>query len=440
MKTLHIFHHSDLVNGVDRTTLTLVHALQRLGEEVSALVPRSGDVTQALDAAGIEYRISDLPCCTGSAKMAELRYLGRAATRAHEIADWLRTDHFDLVHLNTGHLIDGALAAAICGTASLWHIHAPYEIDLARYAGFMDSEAYAWLLSGLGSHVIAVSDDVRESLLRHLPPDQVSTLFNGIDVEDLRERAQQSRPAIRHALGLTPDTPLVLGIGRISAQKDFATFVRVAQRVTQIHPKACFVIAGPPEDEQLASALAVQISALGLARRVFLLGPRRDAPGLLAESDVFLSTAIFEGHPLTSLEAMAMSRPVVAMDCVGLRECIQNEVDGLLVPLGNEEACARAVLRLLDDAQLAERLAGRGIQSVREKYSSAAYASGFLAIAERTLANHKPGQNMGAAHLALGLLGGIGVAHGRLIDMEGRPVGLRASLHAALAKIFNRGR
>ena len=55
MKILHVFHHSNLVNGVDRTTLTLLRALHQLGVNVSALVPARGDVTQALDELGVPY-------------------------------------------------------------------------------------------------------------------------------------------------------------------------------------------------------------------------------------------------------------------------------------------------------------------------------------------------------------------------------------------------
>lgn len=440
MKILHVFHNADLVNGVDRTTLTLLRALQRQGVEVMALVPQAGDVTHALDESGVAYTVSDLRCCRGPAKMAELSYLGRAAVRTGEIEAWVRQSHIDLVHLNTGHLIDGALAAARSGVASIWHIHSPFEIDLQRYSGFMDPEGYAWLLSELGNHVIAVSDDVRKSLLSWLPAGRVSTLYNGIDVDDLEQRARQQRPSIREELGLAADTRLVLGVGRISAQKDFASFVRVAQKVVTSRPSACFAIVGPAEDQPLADALHRQVAELGLSHCVFILGPRSDVPSLLTQSNAFLSTAIFEGHPLTSLEAMAMRRPVVAMDCVGLRECIQHEVGGLLVPLGNEQACAQAVLRVLDEVGLAESLGARGRQSVLDRYSAAAYARGFLDIAERARAGHTAGQQAAVASFVLGLLVEIREAHDRIVRLNQRPRGFLARIRPRLSELINRMR
>lgn len=414
MKILHIFHYSNLVNGVDRTTLTLLRALRQLGAEVSALVPERGDVTEALDALGVVYRIAPLGCCTGGpSKPAELAYLARAAARAEMIESWLREDAFDLVHLNTGHLIDGAIAASKANVPAVWHIHAPFEIDLERYAGFMGPAAYAWLLGELGDHVIAVSDDVRTSLLQYLPAQKVSTLYNGIDVDDLDTRAQQPGKPIREELGLPANTPLVTGVGRISAQKDFATFVRVAKRVADTLPDACFLIAGPVEVRQLEESLHRQINDLGLNGRVFVLGPRSDVPALLAQSELFLSTAIFEGHPLTSLEAMALRIPVVAMDCVGLRECIEHEIDGLLVSLGDEAACAQAVVRVLRDHVLAKKLGEKGRQSVLGKYSAQAYAQGFLSVADSVVRPARSGARAAAAGFALGLLKEIGEANHR---------------------------
>lgn len=331
MKILHVFHHGNLLNGVDATTLTLIRALRRHGVDTCALVPTAGDITRALDADAIPYRVSDLPCCTSPAPMAELRYFARAAERADEIEAWIRADGVDLVHLNTGHLIDGAIAAACAGVPAIWHIHAPFEVDFARYSRHMEPEGYAWLLSELGSHVLAVSDDVRASLIANISEEQVTTLYNGLDVNELDRLAAAETPDLRATLGVEPGAPLVLGVGRICAQKDFATFVHVAHGVVDAHPKACFAIAGPSEDRELSQALQSLINELTLDRRVFLLGPRSDVPRLLEQANAFLSTAVFEGQGLAALEAMARRRPVVAMACVGLRECIVSGEDGLLV-------------------------------------------------------------------------------------------------------------
>ncbi len=418
MNILHIFHHSNLVNGVDRTTLTLLRALRKMGHSVSALVPKEGDVTDSLDKLGVRYRTAPLGCCESQAKMAEFAYLSRAATRSKMIEQWLSTEHFDLVHVNTGHLLDAALAATRSGVPAVWHIHAPYEIDLQRYVGFMPPQGYAWMLESLGSHVIAVSEDVSNSLLTHIGANKVSVLYNGIDVEELEHQAETGTTNIREELGLSPETPLVIGVGRISEQKDFATFVRVAQRVAAAHPETCFLIVGPAEERSLAGEPEAKITELQLSNRVFMLGPRMDVPKLLAQSNVFLSTAIFEGQGLAALEAMALRIPVVAMDCVGLRECLQHGTDSLVVSLGDEEGCASAVCQLLDNPGWSKTLGAQGHESVKARYSSAAYAHGFLAILDQVIANFEPGPNAGAASFALGLLTEISDAYAKITQQR----------------------
>ncbi|HRQ46768.1 MAG TPA: glycosyltransferase family 4 protein [Rhodocyclaceae bacterium] len=413
MKILHVFHHSNLLNGVDRTTLTLMRALARQGAEVRALVPQRGSVTDALEADGIAFRVADLPCCTSPAPMAELRFFARAASRAKEIATWLDEDRVDLVHLNTGHLIDGAIGAALTGTPAIWHIHAPFEVDYARYARTMSPGGYAWLLGDLGSHVLAVSDDVRTSLLAHLEADRVSTLYNGIDVAELERRAEAEPSDLRSELGLAANAPLVLGVGRISAQKDFAAFVRVAKETVDRHAEVCFAIIGPPEDPALAAALRDMITELRLERRVFVLGPRDDVPQLLDQAQIFLSTAVFEGQGLAALEAMALRKPVVAMACVGLRECIVHDHDGMLVPPADERAAASTLIELLASPARAQPLGENARRAVLERFSADTYARAFLSIAEH-VSGPVPIARRGAAEYSLGLLGSAVNAFERL--------------------------
>lgn len=435
MKSLHIFHHHGLLNGVDRSTLTLVRALQAAGHTPHALVPAAGDVSTALTHAGIPHRIAPLACCAGDAAMAELRFLSDCAERAATIYNWLQQEAFDLVHLNTGHLLDGAIAATRAGVPALWHLHAPFDIDYQRYARHMSRQGYAWLLGQLGTGVLAVSHDVRNSVLPHLPSDRVHLLYNGIDIDDLDQRALETVGAdLRESLQLPPAAKLVLGVGRICQQKDFAAFVRVAAILAAQRPDVCFAIAGPAEDPALAHALEQQIIDLNLTRRVFLLGPRNDVPALLAQADALLSTAIFEGQGLAALEAMALRRPVVAMACVGLRECITHQKDGLLVPPGDEAACAQALLNLLAKPDRAPQLGEAARQSVNRSFSAARFASTFVELAQQ--APPPSATQRAAADFALGLLGNLHHAWARLQRIQGPPPSLARRLHKGLMRVI----
>lgn len=426
------------MNGVDRTTLTLLRALRTAGHDVCAVVPEPGDVTSALDALEVTYWISPLGCCRGPARRAELRFLARAAERSVEIQNIIQDQRPDLVHLNTGHMIDAAIAAARTNTPALWHIHAPFAIDFQRYESFMTPDAYAWMLQQLGQHVIAVSDDVRTSIAAHLSDERISTLFNGIDVGDLDARATTHPASIHAELGVSEKDPIVFGVGRISAQKNFASFVRVARMVIDALPDTRFAIVGPGEERALAEELPVLIRDLGLQRHVYLLGPRADVPAMLTQGRAFLSTAIFEGQGLAALEAMALRLPVVAMSCVGLRECIQSGTDGVLVPLGDEAACAQSLIEVLQHPDAAMDMGARARRSVIENFSAAAYASSFTEIVERTIAfSGAHPYASGAANFALGMLNECSMAERMLARLE-TPGGFRASATRWLRKRLSR--
>lgn len=434
MKILHVFHGSELRNGVDRTSLTLIAALRERGVDCTALVPLSGAVSSALERLQIPWREMPVHCCTGPSQSAELRYLGKSGERAGFLRDLLVSEDFDLVHINTGHLLDAALAAGRAGVPAIWHIHGPFDFDYQRYARLLTLEGYAGILECLGSALIGVSNDVSESLRTHISQTPILTVYNGIDVTDLRNRAAMHAESIRLELDLPPSAKLVLGVGRVSAQKDFASFVQVAELVLARNASVVFLIAGPPENQHLYSELQSRINSQGLRGKVFLLGPRDDVPHLMQQSDIYLSTAIFEGQGLTTLEAMALDCPVVAMACVGLRECVADGHDGLLVPPGDIEGAAVAVTRLLSDATLASTLRQQARATVEQRFSHHAYAEQFLKVAQQAVARGPSTVPPALLELINGLLDQFGRANS-WIEQCNRPIGFSERIGRRLDQI-----
>lgn len=382
MKTFHIFHHSNLVNGVDRTTCTLMIALHKLGVSVCATVPAEGDVTDLLTQHNIDYRIVPFSCCSSFAPRAQLQFFADSASQQDPLLAFMKEKMPDIVHINTGHLLHAGLAAAQLNIPAIWHMHSPFEHDLARYQPSIGEKGYAWILEQLSSCIIGVSDGVKASLEKHLSIEHIKTLYNGIDVESITNSAAESTLNIRKELALPDNAKIIIGVGRISEQKNFASFVRVAILIVEQEPNAFFIIVGPKQGKKAVSELEYELSQSNITDKVFILGARLDAPALVAQSDCFLSTAIFEGHPLTTLEAMALRKPVVAMACLGLRECIIHNHDGLLVDLGDEQAAAIAVVGLLNNTKTAQKLGDNGKQSVIDQFSSIEYAKKFLVLAE----------------------------------------------------------
>jgi len=418
MKTLHICHNSDLKNGVDKTTCTLMVALKKLGVEPIAVVPKAGNVTEYLQSQAIRYWLVPYSCCVSRTERAQFKFYGDSFAQLDSLITLIRQENPDIIHINTGHLLHAGIAAARQRIPAIWHIHAPFAEDLSRYESSIGVGGYIHLLKQLSSRIIGVSEDVAKSLSEHLPPDRINTLYNGIDIEELRSSAKSSSTDIRAELGLSADAKLVIGVGRISAQKDFAAFARVAAKVVTFKSDCYFLIAGPKQEPEAVRLLEDELERGQLSNKLHILGPRDDIAALLAQSTIFLSTAIFEGQGIAALEAMALGTPAVAMACSGLRECIVNEHDGILVDPGDENSTATAILRLLDNPEFAQKLTANARISVAEKFSSQKYAKQFLNIANAALAYGPPAISDQELDLLSGLLGQINNAHLRLLGFE----------------------
>jgi glycosyltransferase involved in cell wall biosynthesis len=169
----------------------------------------------------------------------------------------------------------------------------------------------------------------------------------GIDVE----RFAGAEPA------LTADRPIVGTVGRLAGQKDHATLLEAAKLV----PAAQFVLVG---DGELRARLEQQASG-----NVQFTGRRDDIPELLASFDVYAQPSLFEGLCVAVLEAQAAGVPVVATPVGGMRDTVVHEETGLVVQVGDAHALAGAVKRLLDEPELAARLAEEAGRRVRERYT-----------------------------------------------------------------------
>jgi glycosyltransferase involved in cell wall biosynthesis len=118
------------------------------------------------------------------------------------------------------------------------------------------------------------------------------------------------------------------------------------------------------ELEQLARELAV-------ADRVHFLGHRLDAPDVMAMFDVYCLPSVYEGMPLSILEAWSAGKPVVATDVTGIREIVIHETNGLLVPVNDPQALADQFHRVLGDRELRERISLQGQRFALEKCTMA---------------------------------------------------------------------
>ena len=174
---------------------------------------------------------------------------------------------------------------------------------------------------------------------------------------------------------------LVVALGRLVDQKGFDLLIEAFATVVRRVPDARLEIWGDgPEREALAAA----IEARGLAEHVTLAGATRQPQAALARSEVFVLSSRIEGFPNVLIEAMALGRPVVAFDCTfGPAEIVRHGVDGLLVPVGDVDGLAAAVVRLLSEPETRTAMGQRAVE-VRGRFAPGAILDRWMRLAQAT--------------------------------------------------------
>lgn len=208
--------------------------------------------------------------------------------------------------------------------------------------------------------VLAVSSEIRQQLLRAgARDDRVRVLLNGIDHETWR-RDRSCESQARARFGLDPKAVVVGSVGRLEPQKRFDLLIAACARVRQTVPELVLVIAG---DGGERVALEQYVAEHGHADWCRLLGHRDDVVDLHHTLDLFVQSSTYEGTPNVVLEAMALETPIVATDVGGTVEVCRPDLDGMIVPAGNPEALAGAIIgSLLDKAS-----AGARVRSARQR-------------------------------------------------------------------------
>ncbi|MBI2216258.1 MAG: glycosyltransferase family 4 protein [Candidatus Rokubacteria bacterium] len=235
------------------------------------------------------------------------------------------------------------------------HDRAPGRSIVARTLGA--SFALDRAMSHLIDRVIAVSEAARDFLVhgKGYAARKVVVVPNGRDLTTFTPGVH--REQIRKELGLDGSVPIAGVVGRLEMQKGHAYLLEAWPAVLAELPDARLVLAG---DGSLRDALVQKAGALGIADRVIFLGFRPDVPRVLDAIDVLALPSLYEGMPLTAIEAAAMARPVVATAVDGTVEVVRDGVTGSLVPPGDPPALARALTAILGDPPRAARMGASG--------------------------------------------------------------------------------
>lgn len=266
------------------------------------------------------------------------------------------------------------------------HAHTRVTQVLASFLSFATKKPYLSTCHGYfkprltrrlwpcwGQKVIAISDQVRDHLVEDFRLDarRIALIYNGVDGKKFHGFDEKAAEAEKKRLGLDPGKKIVGHIGRLSSVKGQKYLILAAAEICRKRNDVQFLIIGDGEEEGVLKKI---IQEKNLEGDVCLRPSVKDTVLALGLMDIFVMPSLQEGLGFSLLEAQAQGVPVVATRVGGIPSAVTDANTGLLCPAADPGALAGAVLRLLEDIPLGQRLAANAKKQCEEKFSLSAMA------------------------------------------------------------------
>lgn len=267
----------------------------------------------------------------------------------------------------------GRLAARVAGVPAVFTAHGWGFAEGVPWRRKMVATIGERLASRWSSGIITVSEADRALALRYhvLPRDRITVVHNGV-----KDTPERSRPGIA-------DEVRIVMVARFAPPKDQVLLLKAL--VGQEMPfRLCLVGAGP--NQGAACALAGE---LGLSERVSFVGACSDVNRILGESSLFVLTSIWEGLPISILEAMRAGLPVVASDVGGVREAVVDGETGFLVDRGDLVMLRARLRQLLSDPELRTKMGEAGRKRYLERFTAARMVGETARVYKEVLTQHR---------------------------------------------------
>ena len=342
IRILHV-DHTPLIGGAELSLLELVKTLDSRCKSAVVCTDACPEFVRMLKEAGMDTFI---------ARMPRIRGVGAVTALARGVAELrraIRRFKPDIVHSNTvrTHIIS-AIVARLCRVRVVWTIR-DFTFPIWLYR----------LLVGLVDRVICVSRAIERIYGTGRVSKKASVVLNGILVPSLDISAERAR--IRSEYGIPEKAPLVVSVGHLVPLKGQRYLLQAALAVNGRIPDARFILVGEEQSQSYADELKELASEPALNGSVIFAGFRHDALSYMCASDLVAHTSVeAESFGRVLVEAMALGRPLIASPYGGPTEVIEDGISGLLVTPTAVDELADAIVNVLTDADLADKLSRGG--------------------------------------------------------------------------------
>jgi glycosyltransferase involved in cell wall biosynthesis len=359
-------HLLAIMSGPQRWTIEFFDLLPPDRYELTVVLGEDGEFREHLEERGV--RVEIFPSL-----VREISLLKDARSLV-ELTRHFRKSHYDIVHTHSSKPgVLARLAARLAGVPAIVH----------HVQGFAFHEFSSWIshtfFSGiealgarLSDYVIFVNDEEYSWATERgiVPVERACRIFNGANLETYcPEKRLELRESARVELGIRKDQSVIVYVGRLWEQKHPQMLVASLAELVEQHPSLdpVLLIAG---DGPLRGEVEAAARVCELPDRVRVLGWLSDVAPVMAAADLLFLPSLWEGLPLTLVEAACMGLPAVATDIKGNREAIVPGETGLLIPPKDPVAAADALAQILTSPEVALEMGKRAAERGRKLYDT----------------------------------------------------------------------
>ncbi|CAN5568895.1 glycosyltransferase [soil metagenome] len=370
MKIL-FYSHTGVVSGAENILLLALKRLNRRRFTPTAICPAEGELAEKISELGISCQtITPLEARFTWRVDRLFKYLLSFFRTFRELRKAIVETGPDLIHANSIRAGIAATAATVfTGKPVFWHL----QDELPRHP--FSTLIRLFTVSSSRVRLIAASQATADSFLGKLPrffknrmPRRV--IYNAIETENF-EIDSRFRQEKRREFQIDRDEFVVGIVGQITPRKGQLELIRVFAEAGKRMPPATLLVIGAPMfnlDDLYLEELKQTVRELGLEERVKFPGKRRDIAQLMQATDALVVNSKSEAFVIVALEAMACGTPVIATEVGGIREMIEHEVNGWLVPPEDERRLEEALIALSRQPELRSAFSEAGKRIVNAKF------------------------------------------------------------------------
>ncbi|MDF2156435.1 glycosyltransferase [Algoriphagus sp. CAU 1675] len=369
-KVLVIYGSADLY-GASKNLIRSLEGFRRLGWKSITVLPHDGPLVEIMKNMGFEVVLMEHGVLRRQNlnPIGLLTLFGQVFSSFFKLSVLIKQEKITLIYTNSNANIIGGLLKLRHGIPHIWHIHEIIE----RPKWFKSLlETYIKLTE---DRVICVSEAVIKNFSR-IKAEKLKLLYNGIDTQPYAKADYD----LKSEIGI-PENKLLIGmVARVNLWKGQFYFLEIAALLKKKYPNLHFVMAGDafPGYEYLYDEVSSLTQKLGLEDCVTNLGFRLDVPEILSGLDIFVVPSILpDPLPTTVLEGMAAAKPVIATRHGGATEMVIDGETGFLIPWDNPQEAVVAFEKLIESAELREKMGKAGRQRVNEYFNQEKYLENF---------------------------------------------------------------